>query len=91
MCVYIRIIFSANLKYPNAFINICHAFINMTNVVLSIGNGLNLLCRDPFFRVHQILTIISGLKVTHIHDYIKLHLTKNNLTVTLVISNENLP
>ena len=93
LCVYIRKIVSANLEYPNAFMNICHAFINMTNEVLSNGNGPNLLCREPFFQVHQILTIISGLKVMHIYEYIKLHLNKkkNNLTVTFVISNENLP
>ena len=76
LCVYISDIFSANLKYPNTFIIICHAFINMKNAVLSSGNGPNLLCRESFFRVHQILTIISGLKETHINDYIKLHFKK---------------
>ena len=75
MCIY-QNFFSANLKYPNVFINICHAFINMSNEVLSSGNGPNLQCREPFFRVHQILTIISGLKVSHFNDYIKLHLEK---------------
>ena len=79
MCVYIRKIVSANLEYPNAFINIWHAFINMTNEVLSNGNGPNLMCREHFFRVHQILTIISGLKVMLIYDYIKLRLKKKRI------------
>ena len=75
VCIYQKIV-SADLKYSNAFINICHEFINMTNEVLSSGNRPILLFHEPFFRVHQILTIISGLKVTHTNYYIKLHLKK---------------